>query len=134
MCVCVCVCVCVCARMRVCVCVCACLLVCTLCVCVRVCVCACVYIVCVCVCVYVRACVCVHCMCVCVCVQEGLESPILRGEALMSGTGDEAEGRRPLRANSLPNLFRSGRYLEPILGSPIHFHASPGHKDPPPLL
>ena len=59
---------------------------------------------------------------VCVCVQEGIESPILRGEPLMPGS--EEEMARPLwRANSLPDLCRSRQYLEPMPFVP--FRVSP---------
>ena len=61
-------------------------------------------------------------------LQEGLESPILRGEALMTGSS-EPLARPPWRANSLPNLFQGRQLLEPIIASP--YHLSPSHNHTP---
>ena len=65
-------------------------------------------------------------VCVLLCGQEGIESPILRGEPLMDYS-PEPLGRRPWRASSLPDLFRTRQHLEPIMGSPIQFQVSPAH-------
>ena len=64
----------------------------------------------------------------CLVLQEGIESPILRGEPLMANT-DEEMARPARRTNSLPNLFRTRLHLEPVMQFPINFQASPhSHK------
>ena len=51
-------------------------------------------------------------------LQEGVESPILRGEPLMMAANEEL-GRTTRRTSSMPNLFNTGRLLEPIHRVPL---------------